>query len=153
VDPEQPISDVMTGDQLVDGQTAVRQAQVRVLVALAAVALLVAGVGIYGTLAYAVAQRRHEIGLRLALGAQPAWIARAVFRDGLTIVLLGLIPGLLVALFAGRYLSSLLFGVQPTDPLTIAVTLVACLTVSLCGALLPALRAVRLSPMSVLRSE
>jgi len=125
----------------------------QVLMALAAVALLVAGVGIYGTLAYAVAQRRHEIGLRLALGADPAWIARAVVRDGLAIVLLGLIPGLLAAFAAGRYMSSMLFGVQPTDPATIAVTVVACVTVSLCGALLPALRAVRVSPMSVLRSE
>jgi predicted permease len=153
VDPEQPISDVMTGADLVDSQTAARRAQVRILVVLAAVASLVAGIGIYGTLAYAVAQRRHEIGLRLALGAQPARIARGVVRDGIAIVGLGLIPGLLVAYGAARYMSSLLFGVQPADPVTIAVTVTVCGAVSLCGALLPALRAVQVSPMSVLRSE
>ena len=88
-----------------------------------------------------------------ALGADPARIARAVVRDGLAIVVVGLIPGLFVAFAAGRYMSSLLFGVQPTDPTTIGVTVAACVTVSLCGALLPAIRAVRVSPMSVLRSE
>jgi ABC-type antimicrobial peptide transport system permease subunit len=153
VDPEQPISNVMTGAELVDSQTAARRAQVRVLLALAAVASLVAGIGIYGTLAYAVAQRRHEIGLRLALGAQPGRIARGVVRDGIAIVGLGLIPGLIAAYAAARYLSSLLFGVQPADPTTIVVTVAICGAVSLCGALLPALRAVRVSPMSVLRSE
>ncbi|HZO53692.1 MAG TPA: ABC transporter permease [Bryobacteraceae bacterium] len=153
VDAEQPISNVMTGVDLLDGQTATRNAQVRVLLALAGVALLVAGVGIYGTLAYAVAQRRHEIGLRLALGADPGRIARGVISDAIGIVVVGLIPGLFVAFAAGRYMSSLLFGVQPTDPTTIAVTVAACITVSLFGALLPAIRAVRVSPMSVLRSD
>jgi predicted permease len=152
-DPEQPISDVMTGVELFDRQTAARHAQVRVLAALAAVALLVAGVGIYGTLAYAVAQRRHEIGLRLALGAQPASIARRVVRDGVSFVIAGLIPGLFIALAAGRYMNSLLFGIEPADPATIVVTVIACIVVALCGALLPALRAVRVSPMTVLRSD
>ena len=123
------------------------------LVALAAVALLVAGIGIYGSLAYAVAQRSHEIGLRLALGAQPSSIARRVVRDGVAIAVAGLIPGLLVSIAAGRYLSSLLFGVSPSDPATIGITVGICATVSIFGALLPALRAVRVSPMSVLRSE
>jgi predicted permease len=153
IDPDQPISDVMTGAELVETQTAPRLAQVRVLVALAAVALFVAGIGIYGTLAYAVAQRRREIGLRLALGAEPARIARRVVFDGVGIVAAGLIPGLFAAAWAGRYLSSLLFGVPPSDPATIMVTVVVCVTVALCGALLPAVRAVRVSPMSALRSD
>jgi ABC-type antimicrobial peptide transport system permease subunit len=153
VDPEQPISDVMTGVALIGTQTAVRESQVRVLAALAVVALLVASVGVYGTLAYAVAQRRHEIGLRLALGAQPHWIARSIVRDGIVLVAVGLIAGLVIAFAAGRYMSALLFGVQPTDPATIVVTVLVSLTMAFCGALLPALRAVRVNPMSILKSE
>jgi predicted permease len=153
IDPEQPISDVMTGVELLGTQTAARRAEVRVLVALAGVALLLAGLGIYGVLAYAVAQRRYEIGLRLALGAEPGQIARRIVWEGVSIVVLGLIPGVLVALAAGRSISALLFGVHPNDPYTIVATVTLCVTVSLCGALAPALRAVRVSPMSVLRSE
>jgi predicted permease len=153
VDPDQPISDVMTLSDLIENQTGTRRAQVRVLAALAAVALLLAGLGIYGLLAYMVAQQRREIGVRLALGAEPSRIARGVLRDGLFIVLLGLIPGLAVALAAGRFMSALLFGVPPSDLSTIIATVSLCAAVSITGALLPALRAVRVSPMSVMRTE
>jgi ABC-type antimicrobial peptide transport system permease subunit len=153
VDPDQPISDVMTASDLLALQTAPRRAQVNVLVALAAVALLLAGLGIYGLLAYTVAQRRNEIGQRLALGAEPGRIARGVVWDGVSIVILGQVPGLLVALWAGRSMSALLFGVQPDDPSTMIATAALCVVVSIGGALVPALRAVRVSPMSVMRSE
>jgi predicted permease len=153
IDPDQPISDVMTATELLSLQTASRRAQVNVLVALAAVALLLAGLGIYGLLAYTVSQRRNEIGLRLALGAKPNQIARGVVWDGVSIVILGLIPGLLVAFWAARSMSALLFGVQPDDPSTMIVTAGLCIIVSITGALVPAMRAVRVSPMSVMRSE
>jgi hypothetical protein len=153
IDPDQPISDVMTAADLLALQTAPRRAQVNVLVALAAVALLLAGLGIYGLLAYTVAERRNEIGLRLALGAEPARIARGVVWDGVSIVLLGLIPGLLIALWAARSLTPLLFGGQPDDPSILIVTAALCVVVSIAGALVPALRAVRVSPMSVMRSD
>jgi putative ABC transport system permease protein len=153
VDRDQPISDVMTLSDVLAAQTASRAAQLRVLVALAAVALLLAGLGIYGLLAYTVTQQRQEFAVRLALGAEPGGIARRVVRDGLSIVLLGMIPGLLAAYAAGRSMSALLFGVQPGDPTTILVTAGLCIFMSITGALVPALRALRLSPMSVMRSE
>jgi putative ABC transport system permease protein len=153
VDGDQPISDVRTLIEVLAAQTAPRSAQLRVLLALAAVALLLAGLGINGLLAYAVSQQRQEIGVRLALGAEPGSIARRVVRDGLAIVMLGLIPGLLVALAAGRSLSAMLFGVQPGDPLTLLVTVALCICTAIAGTALPALRAVRVSPMSAMRSE
>jgi predicted permease len=152
-DPDQPISDVMTLHDLLDNQAAPRLAQVRVLGSLAAVALLVAGLGIYGLLAYSVAQQRQEIGVRLALGAQPQRIARVVVWNGMSIVALGMIPGLLLALLAGRAMSSMLFGVEPSDTMTLSVTIALCVVMAGAGALVPALRAVRVSPMTVMRAE
>lgn len=152
-DPDQPISDVMPLSDLLTAQVAPRRAQVRVLAALAGIALLLAGVGIYGLLAYTVTQRHREIGVRLALGAKPARIARDVVRGGLAVVMLGMMPGLLIALVAGRWMSSLLFGVPPADPAVMIVTVGVCLGISLAGAWLPAQRAVRVNPISVMRSE
>jgi ABC-type antimicrobial peptide transport system permease subunit len=152
-DPEQPISDVMPLTEVLDQQTASRAAQVRALLALALIAVLLAGLGIHGVLAYTVTQQRLDIAVRLALGAEPGRIARGVVWNGLSIVLMGMIPGLFLAFTAGRSMSSLLFGVQPHDPVVIAVTIGLCLFMSLTGALLPAFRSVRVSPMSVMRSE
>ncbi|MGH7470134.1 MAG: FtsX-like permease family protein, partial [Longimicrobiales bacterium] len=152
-DPDQPISDVMTLDDVLARQTASRAAQLRVLIALAAVALLLAGLGINGLLAYTVAQRRQEIGLRLALGAEPGTIARGVVRNGLSIVVLGMIPGLIAAFAAGRFMSAMLFGVQPADPATLLLTVGLCIGMAIAGTTLPALRAVRVSPMTVMRTE
>ncbi|HMG17284.1 MAG TPA: FtsX-like permease family protein, partial [Gemmatimonadales bacterium] len=152
-DPEQPISDVRTMDDVVAGETATRRAQLRVLGALAAIALLLSGVGIYGLLAYTVAQRSREIGVRLALGAEPAGVARMIVSQGMKLALVGLVPGVLVAYWAARGMRALLFGVEPADPATIfgAVALVVLMT--LAGALVPALRAVRVNPMRALRAE
>jgi ABC-type antimicrobial peptide transport system permease subunit len=140
-------------DDVVAGETATRRAQLRVLGALAAIALLLSGVGIYGLLAYTVAQRSREIGVRLALGAEPAGVARMIVSQGMKLALVGLVPGVLVAYWAARGMRALLFGVEPADPATIfgAVALVVLMT--LAGALVPALRAVRVNPMLVLRAE
>ncbi|HSJ14416.1 MAG TPA: ABC transporter permease, partial [Longimicrobiales bacterium] len=153
VDPKQPISDVMTLSGLLATQTAPRRAQVRVLLALAVVALLLAGIGIHGLLAFTVAQQRRDIAVRLALGAEPTSIAWRVVRDGMSIVLLGLVPGLLAAFLAAGSLRALLFDVPTVDPVTLLLTVVLCITMSLTGAWVPARRAVRVSPMSVMRSE
>jgi putative ABC transport system permease protein len=153
VDPDQPISSARPLTDLLAEQTADRRAQVEVLIALSVLALLLAGLGINGLLAYTVAQRRQEIAVRLALGAEPGGIARRVVWDGTAIVLLGLIPGLLGAWMAGRSLSALLFGVPAGDPPTIAAAVGLCLVMALIGASVPALRAVRVSPMAVMRAE
>ncbi|HEX6133091.1 MAG TPA: ABC transporter permease [Longimicrobiales bacterium] len=153
VDPDQPVSDVRTLSDVLATQTAPRHAQVRVLAALAIIALLLAGLGIHGLLAYTVAQQRHDIAVRLALGAEPARIARNVVRNGMSIVLLGVVPGLLVAVAAAGSMRALLFGVPTLDPVTIVATVVVCIAMAATGAWLPARRALRVSPMSVMRAE
>jgi predicted permease len=153
VDPEQPISDVRTMAEVVAGETASRRAQLHVLGVLAVVAVLLAGVGIYGLLAYTVSQRSREIGVRLALGAEPSRVGRMIFADGVRLTVIGLVPGVLGAYAAGRGMSALLFGVTPGDPATFATAVGLMLLIALAGSLVPALRAVRTSPMSVLRAE
>src|SRR5215203_162680 len=153
VDPEQPISNVRTMDDVLAGETASRRAQLQVLGVLAAVALLLASIGIYGLLAYTVAQRSQEIGVRLALGADPSRVGRMIFADGMRLALFGIVPGVLVAYAAARGMSTLLFGVSPRDPATFVAAVGVALLMTLAGSLVPALRAVRVTPMSVLRSD
>ncbi len=152
-DPEQPISEVRTMEDVVAGETATRRAQLRVLGALAAVALLLAGVGIYGLLAYTVSQRAREIGVRLALGAEPAGVARMIVSQGMKLALVGLVPGVLAAWAAARGMQALLFGVGPGDPATILVAVALVVVITLAGSVVPALRAVRVNPMLVLTTE
>jgi putative ABC transport system permease protein len=153
VDPEQPISDVRTMEEVLAGDTATRLAQLQVLGVLAAVAVLLSAVGIYGLLAYTVSQRSQEIGVRLALGADPARVGRMILADGMRMAVVGIVPGVLGAYAAARAMSALLFGVAPGDPATFAAAVGLALLMTFAGSLLPALRAVRVSPMSVLRAE
>ena len=153
VDPDQPISNVRTMEEVLGGDTASRRAQLQVLAVLAVVAVVLAGVGIYGLLAYTVTQRSQEIGVRLALGAHPARVGRMIVGDGLRLALIGLVPGVLGAYAAARWMSALLFGVAPSDPLTFGGAAGLVVAIAAAGSALPALRAVRVSPMSVLRSE
>jgi predicted permease len=152
-DPEQPISEVRTLDEVLAGDTATRRAQIQVLGVLAAVAVLLSGVGIYGLLAYMVSQRSQEIGVRLALGAEPAQVGRMIFVDGMRLALVGIVPGVLGAYLAARAMSALLFGIAPGDPATFATAVGVALVITFAGSLVPALRAVRVTPMSVLRAE
>ncbi len=152
-DPEQPISDVRTLDEVLASDTASRRAQLQVLGALATVAVLLSSIGIYGLLAYTVSQRSQEIGVRLALGAEPAQVGRMIFADGMRLAVLGILPGVFVAYAAARGMSALLFGVAPGDPPTFVAGVGIALLMAFAGSLLPALRAVRVSPASVLRAE
>ena len=152
-DPEQPVSDVRTLEDVVAGETATRRVQLRILGALAAIAMLLSGVGIYGLLAYTVTQRSREIGVRLALGAEPASVARMIVWQGMKLALVGLVPGVLAAYWAARGMRSLLFGVEPADPATVLVVVGLVLVMTLAGSLLPVLRAVRVKPILVLRAE
>jgi predicted permease len=152
-DPEQPVSDVRTMDAVLAGDTASRQAQLQVLGVLAAVAVLLSSVGIYGLLAYTVSQRSREIGVRLALGADPVRVGRMIFADGMRLAVIGIVPGVLLGYAAARGMRALLFGVAPGDPMTFATAVAVALFTAFAGSVVPALRAVRVSPMSVLRSE
>ncbi len=153
IDPEQPISDVRAMEEVLAGETASRRAQLHVLGVLGIVAVLLSGVGIYGLLAYTVSQRSHEIGVRLALGADPSRVGRMIFADGMRLALLGIVPGVFVAYAAARGMRALLFGVAPNDPATFAAATLLALLMTVAGSLLPALRAVRITPMSALRES
>jgi predicted permease len=152
-DPEQPVSEVRTLAAIVADQTASRSLQLRVLGAFAAIAFLLAGIGIYGLLACAVSQRAREIGVRRALGAQSADILTMVLRSGVLTAAMGVAPGLALAYGAGRAMEALLAGVEPGDAPTFAAAAALCLLMTVSGSVVPALRALRVDPMTVVRTE
>ncbi len=152
-DPEQPISNVRLLDEIVDAQMAPRRTQLVTLLAFAGLAFLLAAIGIYGLLSFAVSNRAQEIGVRMAVGATPASILRMVLREGLLLAALGAIVGAAAAWAAGRWLESLLVGVSPTDAPTLAAALGLVLLMTLAGSLVPAWRASRLDPAQVMRAE
>jgi hypothetical protein len=153
VDPDQPIADIQPLAAIVDGETAARSVQVRVLGAFAALACLLAAVGLHGLLAFVVSVRAREFGIRLALGAEPREILMLVARRGLVLGTAGVAVGVVVAYLAGRWMESLLVGVSPADApaMTTAITVSAGMT--LAGSLLPAIRAARTSPAEAMRVE
>jgi predicted permease len=153
VDPEQPISNVRAMDDVVAGETASRRGQLQVLSVFAIVAILLSAVGVYGLLAYTVSQRSQEIAVRLALGADPGRVGRMILADGMRLALAGAVPGVLGAYAAARGMSTLLFGVAPGDPATFATAVGVTLVLALAGTIVPALRAVRIAPMTALRAE
>ena len=152
-DAQQPISNVRMLSELVGDQTGTRRAQVRVLGALAALALILATVGIHGLLAFTVAQRDREIGVRLALGADPRSVRRMIVGEGMRMAVIGVVPGVIIAWLAARGMSSLLFGVRPEDPVTIGVVSVLCFATTVAACVAPAVRASRIHPMSALRAD
>jgi predicted permease len=152
-DPQQPISDIQLLSDIVGAETGPRRVQVRVLGGFALVAFLLAGVGLHGLLAYHVSQRAREIGVRIALGAQRRSILGMVMRHGLVLAVVGVAIGGGLALAAGRLIESLLAGISPTDPVSFGAAVGLALTMTFVGSLLPALRAVRLNPLDVMRPE
>jgi putative ABC transport system permease protein len=153
VDPAQPVASIRTLEELLARAQANRRFTMMTLGVFAVVALLLAAVGIYGVIAYSTAQRTHEIGVRVALGARRADVLHMVLRDGLRIGTLGTIIGIAVAAAATRLLSSLLFGVSPHDPLTFVVLPVMLLIVVLLASWIPARRALAVEPVTALRAE
>jgi ABC-type antimicrobial peptide transport system permease subunit len=117
------------------------------------VALALSAIGIYGVLAYSVALRRREIGIRMALGSSRPKVAQLVLRQGGTMVLLGLIPGIAGAWAAGHAISSFLYGVMPLDPATLSFVAALLIFVSIAAAALPTLRAAQVDPVETLRAE
>jgi predicted permease len=152
-DPDQPVSNVRMMSEIVSRQTESRTVQVRVLAAFAAIALVLAAVGINGLLAFTVSQRQHEIGVRMALGAEPDRIVRGVLRQSAILALCGVVPGVALAYAGGRMMESLLVGVTPADGMTFGIAAVLCAGIALLGSWQPALRAVRVSPASVFRAD
>jgi putative ABC transport system permease protein len=117
------------------------------------VALLLAALGIYGVISYSVARRRREIGLRMALGASSRQIRGSIVGEGVRLTAIGLVIGLVLSLGVGRLMTSLLFGISPFDPVTLGAVFALFLTVSLVASVVPALRAARVDPSGVLKSD
>ena len=152
-DAQLPIQAIRTMAEVVDLSVSQRKFQLTLMGVFAASALLVASLGIYGVVSYWVARRRNEIGIRMALGAQRSRLLGVVIRQGMAPVIVGLAAGVVVALFLGRAIRGLLFGVQPTDPLTIAVVVVVLLVAGALACFIPARRAVRTDAIEALRFE
>ena len=152
-DPEQPISDVRMLTTVVTRETEGRRAQLGILVALAGVALVLTAIGIQGLLAFLVTQRAQEIGVRLALGAHPGRVVAMIVGEAGRWTAVGSVAGVLIAYAAARGMSALLFGLSPKDPATFVAGLGVVILVTLAGAIAPAYRAVRISPLVALRSE
>jgi predicted permease len=153
VDPEQPVEDVRTMDDVVNETLTAQRFSTVLLGLFAAVALVLATVGIYSVLSYIVRGRRREIGIRSALGAGTAEVVRLVVVEGMTPTLAGIGAGAVVAIASGRLLEKLVFGVSASDPLTLGAVAGSLVLVALLASLLPAYRAARLDPSVVLRAE
>jgi putative ABC transport system permease protein len=153
LDSNLPVSEVQTMDAVVARATAQPRFNLVLLATFAAVALVLAAVGIYGVMSYSVSRRTHEIGLRMALGAQPGDVLRIVVGQAMVLAIIGACVGLLGALALGRFMSSFLYGVQPSDPLTFLAMAVVLGAVALTASYIPARRATRIDPLLALRHE
>jgi len=153
VDPTVPIVALRPMAQIVSESVASRRFQMLLVLTFALSSLFLASLGIFGVIAYSVEQRRHELGIRLALGAQLRDLRRMVLRQGMAPVVFGLAAGIVAATLAGSLFRSLLFEVSSYDPLTIACVVLVVFTVALAASYLPARRATRLDPMAALRYE
>ncbi|HEY7113901.1 MAG TPA: ABC transporter permease [Thermoanaerobaculia bacterium] len=153
IDPEVPVYGVRAMESALSATVRARRFAMLLLGLFAALALVLSAVGVYGLLAYSVAQRRSEIGIRVALGARPADVRRLFLRQGAILVAAGVVLGLLGAAAATRGLAALLFGVSPRDPATFAVLTLLLSGVALTACWLPARRAARVDPVGTLRAE
>ncbi len=153
VDPTLPISALRTMRDVVNEATARARFQTLLLAVFAAAAALLSAIGIYGVMSYAVSKRTREIGVRMALGADPRSVLRLVVGQGMAVALVGAAFGLVGAFLLTRLMASLLYGVRPGDPLTFAAVAAALLLVALAASWIPARRAARIDPMRALRAE
>jgi putative ABC transport system permease protein len=152
-DPRIPISDVKTLDELVSGTIARPRFNATMIALFAGLGLLLASIGIYGVLSYSVSQRRHEMGIRMALGADPSDVRRLVVKDGTLLAVTGVAVGMALALPSTRLMAALLYGIAPIDLAVFATVAVTLTAVALVASYIPARRATRVDPMIALRPE
>ena len=153
LDPRQPIFNVQSMSAVLRAATAQLSFVIIMLSVAAAVSLMLGAVGLYGVLAYVVTLRRRELGIRMALGASPRAVAATVTRYGLALTAVGSMVGLVLFALVARGLRAQLFGVTPTDPLTLGASAVLLLAIAMLASWLPSRRAARVDPVEALRSE
>ena len=153
IDPQLAVAQLQTMDQVISQSTTPRRFNLFLLAGFASLALILSAIGIYGVIAYSVVRRVHEIGIRMALGAQRTDVVRLVVGQGLLLLGIGLVVGILGALALTRSLASFLYGIQPTDPATFACVVAILAAVALVACYIPARRATKVDPMTALRYE
>jgi putative ABC transport system permease protein len=153
VDKDQPVWKVRSLEFLLQRAMSRSRFMMRLLTVFSTIALLLAAVGVYGVISYSVSQRTHEIGVRMALGAQYRDVIRLVMRQGVKLVLIGVVIGLLGALGLRQLIEGLLFGVSATDPITFLVVALLLMSVALLACWIPARRAAKVDPIVTLRYE
>jgi predicted permease len=153
IDPRQPVFDVHTMDEVVASSVEQPRLSLDLLGLFAAVAALLAAIGIYGVMAFMVSQRHHELGIRVALGAQPRDILQMMIGQGARLAIIGVVIGLAGALYLVRFMAPLLYGIGTRDPITFAIVPLLLMTVALAASLIPAVRATRVDPIVTLRHE
>ena len=153
MDPNQPVYNVSTMEQTLDQSLVTQRLSMTLLAFLASLALILAAVGIYGVMSYTVTQRSHEIGIRMAIGAQPRDVFKMVIGRGMMLALIGVAFGLVGAFSLTRLMKSMLFAVEPTDPVTFAGIAVLLTSVALAACYVPGRRATRVDPLVALRYE
>lgn len=153
INRNQTFSKTATMDQLVDDSLKQRRFNLFLLVSFAVLALVLAGIGVYGSINYSTSQRTHEIGLRMALGAQSGDVMRLIVGQGLVLALTSIVIGLVGSVALTRLMKGLLFGISATDPLTLVAISLLLALIGLLASWIPARRASRVDPMEALRYE
>jgi putative ABC transport system permease protein len=153
IDPDQPVFNIKTMDDILAASVATRRISMLLLSGFAGLALLLAALGVYGLISYSIAQRTHEIGLRMALGATGRDVLKLVLRQGMSLVLVGVTLGLASAFALTRVMSSLLYEVSASDPVTFIGVALLLIAVALVACLIPARRAMKVDPMVALHYE
>ena len=153
INPELPVFGAAKLTDVVSGSLSQRRFSMEMVLLFALTALLLAGLGIYGTISYLVGERTQEIGIRLALGAQRASILKNVLREGMGLALMGTAVGLAGALILSYWMAGLLYGVRPADPATFLAVAALLLGVALMACCIPGRRAMRVDPLTALRHE
>jgi ABC-type antimicrobial peptide transport system permease subunit len=153
LDKDQAVREVMTEEAALREWSAPRRFNMAVLLTFALIAILLAAMGLYSVLVYTVTLRTREIGIRIAIGAEPKDVAQYIVRGGLMLSFAGILIGIGVAIALTRYMSSLIYGVSAFDPATFAIVAVLLLCIAIAACYVPAMRAARIDPIEALRIE